>query len=84
MRTSLLRYLKTLLLRKHTTPVHIAAGVLLALLIAGELRPLGLALFIGFAWFEYWECQRTGDSGHLDYWEVLLGMFLAAAVMVLR
>lgn len=76
-------YLRALCFRKHTSLVHIAAGVLLAILIAGELRLLGVVLFIGFAWFEYWECQRTGDSGHLDYWEVLLGMFLAAAAMVL-
>ena len=76
--TRLARYLRSLLWRKPTTPVHIVCGVVVALFLISDRWLLGLVLFSGFAWFEYWECQRTGDSGHLDYWELLAGMFVAA------
>lgn len=76
-------WLRTLLLRKPTTPVHIACGVLAALLLCGERWLLGLMLFAGFALFEYWESRVIGDDGHKDYWEFLAGMFLAGSVLLL-
>ena len=81
--SKLLRWVRALVFRKPTTPVHIAGGIVVALALASNLWLLGLCLFIGFAWFEYWECRLTGDTGHVDYWELLLGMFIAAAVLLL-
>jgi hypothetical protein len=80
--TRLVSYLRAVLCRKHTTWSHLIAGALVALLLASDLWLLGLVLFCGFAWYEYWECLRTNDSGHIDYWEMLLGMFITAAVLL--
>jgi len=79
--TGLARYLRSLLWRKPTTPVHVGCGVLVAVLLSGERWLLGLALFAGFLAFEYWECR---DTGHADFWELLAGMFLAGVVLLMR
>lgn len=81
--TELAAWLWALCFRKPTTPVHIACGVLVALLLCGERWLLGLVLFAGFAVFEYWEAHVIGDDGHKDYWEFLAGMFLAGAAALL-
>lgn len=78
--TKLARYLRSLLCRKPTTVVHLGCGALVAVLLSGERWLLGLTLFAGFAVFEYWECR---DTGHADFWEMLAGMFIAAACLAL-
>ena len=81
--TELAGWLRALLLRKPTTPVHVISGMLVAFLLCSERWLLGLVLFAGFALFEWWESRVIGDDGHKDYWEFLAGMFLAGAALLL-
>ena len=68
-------------MRKPTTPVHIALGVLTAFV---ALRSFGLALllFSGFGVYEYWSERHGHERGYDDFWEALLGLGIACAAMV--
>lgn len=68
-------------MRKPTTPVHIALGVLTALV---ALRSFGLALLLfgGFGVYEYWSECHGHEEGYDDFWEALLGLGVACAAMM--
>ena len=69
-------------MRKSTSYIHVALGVLTALV---ALRSAGLAalLFSGFALYEYWSERRGHAGGHDDFWEALLGLAIGCAAIVL-
>jgi hypothetical protein len=69
-------------MRKPTSYVHLALGVLSALV---ALRSAGLAalLFGGFGVYEYWSERRGHAGGHDDFWEALLGLAIGCAGIVL-
>lgn len=68
-------------MRKPTTPVHIALGVLTAFV---ALRSPGLAvlLFSGFGVYEYWSELHGHEGGYDDFWEALLGLSLGCLAIV--
>jgi len=68
-------------MRKATTPIHIAIGVLAAL-VARETPALALMLFGGFAVYEYWSERHGHTGGYQDFWEALLGLGIAATMIV--
>lgn len=69
-------------LRKWTTPFHIAAGLLIAALV--PFFPVAaVLLFAGLAFFEYWNWKDENDTGVADWWEILLGTFIGAAIILI-
>lgn len=69
-------------MRKPTSIVHVALGVLAAFV---ALRSIGLAvlLFFGFALYEYWSERRGEAGGYEDFREALQGLALGCLVVVL-
>ncbi len=68
-------------MRKPTTPVHVALGVLTALL---ALQSFGLAvlLFSSFGVYEYWSECHGHEGGYDDFWEALLGLSIGCVAIV--
>ena len=70
-------------MRKRTTPVHVAAGLLAALLF--PYHPgMSWMLMLGFGWYEWQEQKKIGDTGVKDFWEGLVGLFIGAGILYLR
>lgn len=68
-------------LRKWTTPFHILAGLLIAALI--PFCPIAaILLFVGIAYFEYWNWIDEKDTGVADWWEILLSVFIGSGVIL--
>lgn len=66
--------------KKWTSAVHVIAGVFLGCLY--HWYPGGsVAAFAGFGVYEWWEAKETGDTGHRDFWQGLLGYFIGLAIV---
>ena len=66
-------------MRKPTTLIHIIAGILAGLLL--WLKPAaGISLLVAFGAFEAWQEHKIRDSGALDFWEFVLGLFIGAGI----
>lgn len=69
--------------RKKTTPVHVLCGLVCALTCA--IYPtLGVMMVLSFMLFEYWQESTVKDTGCLDFWELMVGMFIGAGVLLMR
>jgi hypothetical protein len=92
--------IKSLFIRKYTSPTHLALGLIIAF---GYLYAPGLAitLFILFAMVELWESiaywyfgagryigfevAHYNDQGYTDFWECLVGVSVGTfLIIVLR
>jgi len=70
-------------MRKRTTPVHVAAGILTAMLY--PYHPgLSWMLVLSFGTFEYWQEKKSKDTGCIDFWEFVLGLFIGATILWLE
>ena len=78
----LMKWFSQHLLRKPTTLVHIAGGVICALLIP-RYPQFAITLFVAFGVFEYWQGKKEGDTGYLDFWDMLFGAFLGGVILLI-
>jgi len=70
-------------LRKPTSVVHVGAGMLAAQVY--PLHPgLSVMLVTSFGCFEFWQERKIADTGCLDFWELVLGLFIGAWILWLR
>ena len=69
-------------LRKRTTIAHILAGLVIVAAIL-YFPVLGIILFLGLAFFEYWNWIDEHDTGVADWWECLLGTYIGACIAVI-
>jgi len=70
-------------LRKKTTLLHVFCG-LVAGLTCAIYPTLGVMIVLSFMLFEYWQERREHDTGCLDFWELMVGMFIAAGLLLMR
>ena len=77
---------------KHTTVVHVLAGLLTAVALFGTMlfgakgigiTAAGVMLAIGFFIYELWESKEIGDAGYKDYWEFLFSAFLGVGILII-
>lgn len=69
--------------RKFTVPFHIAGGLIVAFLY--PLYPgLAAMCFVSFGIFEFWQAVKEEDTGWLDFWDAVFGLFLGAVILLLR
>jgi len=64
-------------MRKPTTPVHVAGGILAGYSLWINAA-VGLALIVSFGTFEFWQESKTRDTGALDFLEFIIGLFIGA------
>ena len=69
-------------LRKWTTPFHIAAGALIAALIPYYPEAAGV-LLAAMGFVEYWQERKIGDTGVMDFWEIVCAVFIGAAIILI-
>ena len=78
----LIRWAKEHFTRKFTVPAHIAGGMLCVFLY--PFYPgLSITLVVAFGLFELWQTVREEDGGHLDFWDWLFGMSIAAFILLM-
>ena len=68
--------------RKFTVLWHILGGVICALLIP-RYPQFAITLFVAFGVFEYWQGKKEGDTGYLDFWDMLFGAFLGGVILLI-
>lgn len=77
---------------KHTTIVHVLAGLLTAVTLFGTIlfgvrgigiTAAGVMLAIGFFIYELWESKEIGDAGYKDYWEFLFSAFVGVGILII-
>jgi len=66
-------------MRKRTTPVHIAGGILAGYSLWLNAA-VGLALVVSFGAFEFWQEHKVSDTGALDFLEFVIGLFIGAGI----
>lgn len=66
-------------MRKPTTPIHVAGGVLAGYSLWLNAA-VGLALIGSFGIFQAWQDRKTGDTGALDFLEFIIGLFIGATM----
>ena len=68
--------------RKFTVPAHVCGGVICALLTP-RYPQFAITLFVAFGVFEYWQGKKEGDTGYLDFWDMLFGAFLGGVILLI-
>lgn len=68
-------------LRKWTTPIHLACGLLIAALI--PYFPAAAALLlVAMGLIEYWQEKNIGDTGLEDFWEIVVATFIGSGIIL--
>ena len=68
-------------LRKPTTILHVAIGLLIILMYP-HYSGLAWLLFLGFGGFEVWEYVDKRGTSYMDFLECLAGMIVGAVVLL--
>ena len=78
----IIKWIKKHLFRKHTTPVHYIAGIFIGILGFYNIG-LAIILFTAFGWYEYRQGVEIPDTGLMDFWEGMAGVFIGAGIGLL-